>query len=385
MQGVQDAIMNVVGDWMKASPGTLSLGQGLAYYGPPQEVEVALKAFFQDSTGHTYKPGHGIPDLLAAIRQKLALENRLSLQEQTVVVTAGSNMAFSHVIFAITDPGDEVIILKPYYFNHEMAITIAGAKPVCVDTDAHYVPILSNIEAAITPQTRAVVTISPNNPTGMVYPEACLREINQLCRERGLYHIHDEAYEHFVYEGARVFSPGSIQDSQDYTISLYSLSKSYGFAGWRIGYMVIPQALTVAVEKIQDTQLICPTVAAQYAAIGALKAGPQFVCAKREQIETNRKIFLKTLNPLEEKGLRISPSQGAFYLFLALPTHLPALQICEELIRTYQVAVIPGETFGVGEEGCYLRVAYGALSEEQAIEGSQRLLRGLEALVFSAS
>src|SRR5438093_284653 len=94
--------------------------------------------------------------------------------------------------------------------------------------------------AALTPKTRAVVTISPNNPTGAVYPEAALREVNAICREHGLYHIHDEAYEYFVYDGAKHFSPGSIPGAATHTISLYSLSKAYGFASWRIGAMVIP-------------------------------------------------------------------------------------------------------------------------------------------------
>jgi aspartate/methionine/tyrosine aminotransferase len=126
------------------------------------------------------------------------------------------------------------------------------------------------IEAAITPRTKAVVTVSPNNPTGAVYPESALREVNRICRERGVYHIHDEAYEYFTYGNARHFSPGSIAGSADHTISIFSLSKSYGFASWRIGYQVIPDHLFGAVNKVQDTVLICPPVVSQYAAVGAM-------------------------------------------------------------------------------------------------------------------
>src|SRR6185369_12263196 len=126
---------------------------------------------------------------------------------------------------------------------------------------------------AITAKTRAVVTISPNNPTGAVYSEAALCEVNQICGERGIYHISDEAYENFTYNGARHFSPASVAGSEAHTISLFSFSKAFGFASWRIGYMVMPENLFVPVKKIQDTILICAPVISQYAACGALKAG----------------------------------------------------------------------------------------------------------------
>ena len=132
------------------------------------------------------------------------------------------------------------------------------------------------IERAITPRTRAVVTVSPNNPTGAVYPESTLRAVNTLCRDRGIFHIHDEAYEYFTYGGAGHFSPGSLPEAAGHTISLFSLSKAYGMASWRIGYMVIPEVLAEAVNKIQDTILICPPAVSQHAAIAALEVGRSF-------------------------------------------------------------------------------------------------------------
>ena len=172
-------------------------------------------------------------------------------------------MAFVNAVLAVADPGDEIILLAPYYFNHEMAVAMAGCRPVVVPTDARYQLRLDAIAPAITPRTRAVVTISPNNPTGAVYPEADLRAVNELCAARGVYHIHDEAYEYFTYDGAAAFLAGSIAGAAPHTISLYSLSKAYGFASWRIGYMVIPDALFEAVNKIQDTKLICPPLVSQ--------------------------------------------------------------------------------------------------------------------------
>ena len=259
MRMVQTPVIPVVGRLIRDNPGTISLGQGVVGYPPPLEALEAVARFAADPDNHRYGPVEGIPPLLEAIAAKLAADNAIaSSDESRIVVTAGGNMAFANAVLAITDPGDEVILLEPYYFNHHMAVTIAGCRPVVVPTDAAYQPVVPRIEAAITSRTRAVVTVSPNNPSGAVYPEATLRAVNALCRERGLYHVHDEAYEYFVYDGARSFSPASAPGTAGHTISLFSLSKSYGFASWRIGYMVIPAHLFDAVCKIQDTILICP-------------------------------------------------------------------------------------------------------------------------------
>ena len=180
---------------------------------------------------------------MAAIEAKLARENHIIVRPTSrVLVTAGGNQAFMNAVLAITDPDDEIVLLVPYYFNHEMAVVMAGAKAVAVPTTSEYQLDLRAIEAAITPRTRAVVTVSPNNPTGAVYPEADLRAVNALCRDRGIFHIHDEAYEYFTYGDVQHFSPGSLPDAAGHTISLFSLSKAYGMASWRVGYMVIPEA-----------------------------------------------------------------------------------------------------------------------------------------------
>ena len=185
MQSVQTPIIPVVGELIRANPGTISLGQGVAYYGPPPEAEQYIQKFFADPQNHKYKLVQGIPELLEAIEKKLAAENGIRLgADQRIVVTAGANMGFVNALLAITDPGDEIILNLPYYFNHEMAITMADCKAVCVPTDENYQLQPAAIESAITARTRAVVTISPNNPTGAVYPQESLRQVNDLCRRR---------------------------------------------------------------------------------------------------------------------------------------------------------------------------------------------------------
>jgi aspartate/methionine/tyrosine aminotransferase len=379
MQAVQSPIIPVVGELIRQSPGTISLAQGVVYYGPPPEVETQISQFFADRNNHKYQPVVGIPPLQEAIAHKLPAENGITLAGRSVVVTAGGNMGFLNAVLAIASPGDEIILQTPYYFNHEMAIAIASCHPVLVSTDENYQLCPDKIRAAITDKTRAIVTISPNNPTGAVYPEAALREVNQICCQHGIYHISDEAYEYFTYDGVKHFSPGAITEGQEWTISLYSLSKAYGFASWRIGYMVIPEKLLLSVKKIQDTNLICPPVISQYAAVGALKAGLEYCRHHLEAIAQGRKIALAELAKLQD-FCTIPPANGAFYFLLKLQTEMPPMTIVERLISEHKVAVLPGTTFGL-ETGCYLRVAYGALQTETAAEGIGRLVAGLQKIV----
>jgi len=380
MQAVQSPIIPVVGELIESCPGTISLGQGVVYYGPPPEAIARLDEFLANPENHKYKLVRVISPLLAAIEAKLQADNGIEINDRnSIVVTAGGNMAFVNAVLAITAPGDEIIIQTPYYFNHEMAIAIGGCRPVLVGTDANYQLRPQAIAEAITAKTRAVLTVSPNNPTGAVYSEAALREVNEICRSRGIYHISDEAYEYFTYNGVKHVSPGSFPESSDRTISLYSLSKAYGFASWRIGYMVIPKHLLSAVKKIQDTILICPPVISQYGALGALSVGRDYCQGYLRAIASVRQVVLESLQRLS--GLcTIGPADGAFYLFGKVNTQMDALELVKRLIREYGVAVLPGNTFGM-EDGCYLRVAYGALQKETAAEGIERLVRGLQAIL----
>ncbi len=379
MAAVQSPIIPIVADLIRQHPGTISLGQGVVYYPPPPQALDSLQQFWQDADNHKYKAVQGIPALQQAIATKLATENGITIDDsRQVVVTAGSNMGFINAVLAITQPGDEIILQSPYYFNHEMAVAIAGCRAVIVPTDDQYQLQLDRIQAAISDRTRAIVTISPNNPTGAVYPPADLAAVNRLCRDHGLYHISDEAYEYFTYDGVSHTSPGAIPDSHPYTISLYSLSKAYGFASWRIGYMVIPAHLVPAIEKIQDTILICPAVIAQYAAVGALAAGRTYCQAQLATIQQVRQQVLTLLDPVRQ-FCTIPVATGAFYLLIKVNTSLDSMTVVEQLIREYGVAVIPGNTFGLST-GCYLRVAYGALQMDTAAAGIGRLVKGLTAI-----
>lgn len=380
MENVQSPIIPVVGELILAHPGTISLGQGVVHYGPPPEAMASIEPMLAKSENHKYRAVDGIRSLRTALASKLEVENGILLgPDRAVVVTAGGNMAFVNALLSITDPGDEIIILVPYYFNHEMAITMANCKPILVPTDENYQPDVGLIEQAITQRTRAVITVSPNNPTGAIYSERLLCQINEMCQNHGIYHISDEAYEYFTYDGVKHFSPGAIDGSGNHTISLYSFSKAYGFASWRIGYMVIPKHLLLSVKKVQDTVLICPPVISQAAAAGALRAGVAYCQPWLEEMGEVRKLVLEELEAISS-FCTVPKTDGAFYFLLRLQTEMDAMQVVQRLVREHRVAAIPGDTFGMSN-GCYLRVAYGSLEKKTVAEGIGRLVKGLRVLI----
>jgi len=380
MASVQQPIIPVVGDLILANPGTISLGQGIVHYPPPPDVEGYIRRFWDDPTAHHYGPVEGLAPLRTGLCEKLVRENQISLEGREVVVTAGSNMGFLNMLLAITDPGDEVILPEPFYFNQEMAVRIADCIPVTVPTDVEGHLEIDAIESAMSKKTRAVVTVSPNNPTGIVYPEAALRAVNTLCRGRGVYHISDEAYEYFLYDDVEHFSPGAIEDSESHTICLYSLSKAYGFASWRIGYAVIPETLFGTLRKVQDTNVICATAISQYAALGALQAGADYCRPYVEDMAIVRRQGTDVLRALGDT-VHLLPNSGAFYLFAEVPGYDgDGLELARSLIEHFGVAVIPGSAFGVTDR-CAFRASFGALQSDSAIAGLDRLVTGLRSLV----
>jgi aspartate/methionine/tyrosine aminotransferase len=389
MAAIQAPIVAVVGDWIRQTPGTISLGQGVVHYGPPREALVAVQEALADPVTHEYNDGAGVPPLVDALTAKLRTENGIdTARGSRIMVTAGANMAFMHAVFAVTEPGDEIILPVPFYFNHEMAIEMAGCTAVRVATDDRYQLQLAELARAITPRTRAIVTVSPNNPSGAVFSEASLRAVSALCHERGIYHFADEVYEYFTYGGVGHFSPASIPGAEAHTVSMYSLSKAYGFAGWRLGYMAYPEHLASGMMKSQDTILVCATVASQVAAIRALEIGRTYCEPHVRELADIREIVrreLSSLAPLAD----VPPADGAFYVLLkvnleksgkAPASRLTDMAIAELLVREHKVAVVPGTAFGM-TNGCYFRVAYGALQKATVAEGIGRLVAGLRAIL----
>jgi aspartate/methionine/tyrosine aminotransferase len=383
MEGVDTPIIPTIAAFVRNNPGTISLGQGVVNYGPPPQAIAALPSLMGDGSLHKYLGVSGHPGFIEAIHNKLAQENHIKLgTDAMVMVTAGSNMAFLNSVLAVADPGDEFILPMPFYFNQEMAIRMCGCIPVPVPTHADWSLDVAAMAAAITPRTRAILTVSPNNPTGAVYSEASLRAVNALCAQHGIYHFSDEAYEYFTYEGAKHFSPASIPGAMKHTLSFYSMSKNYGMASWRVGYVIFPANLFDAMNKVQDTNLICAPMPSQLLALEALKLGRNWVEPKVKALSEVRQTVYKTLEDLGDL-VQFPQTQGAFYVLMKLPGLAQGIQAIEfnrAMTEKFKVASIPGFAFGLTntQEANYQRLSYGALEAASVAEGVQRYVAAVK-------
>lgn len=391
LAAVLEPVIPRVGALIAAHPGTLSMAQGMVDWGPPPQVlqvlQVELARAQADPIAAAsldrYGPMQGDPPLLEALAAHLRARHGLDLEGAALVVTAGSNMAFQILMQVLCDPGDEVILPAPWYFNHVMAVQLAGGVPVL--PEAGLIPDPQLLAAAITPRTRAIVTVSPNNPSGGVIPPERLAAINALCAHHGLLHISDEAYAAFVHGPVPHWSPGAVAGAAEHTVTLQSFSKAYGMAGWRLGYAALPQRLLAALAKVQDTNLICPPRLNQRAALAALGAGSDWLQPRLQTIRERRSLVLSSLEEARLRGLPLVLLQepdGAFYALLQVRTPLTGMQLVERLIREHGVAALPGESFGLPATGgaAVLRLSYGLLPVEQLEQALQRLGTGVRAL-----
>jgi aspartate/methionine/tyrosine aminotransferase len=385
LAAVPDPVIPEVAALLAARPGGLSLAQGMVAWGPPPAVAEAVgQALAADDPGlHRYGPLQGDDDLRAAISAQLQGQLGLDLSGTDLIVTAGSNMAFQAVVQVLCDPGDEVILPLPWYFNHAMAVQLAGGVPVPVQ--AGLVPDPDLLAAAITPRTRAIVTISPNNPSGVVTPPAVLAAINRLCAARGLVHISDEAYAAFVHGDVPHRSPGALAGSGAHTITLHSLSKAYGMAGWRLGWASVPCSLRAALTKVLDTDLICAPRLSQRAAVAALAAGDAWCRPHVADLGERRHELLAAVAAARSAGQPLellAEPDGAFYALLAFPTPLDGLSAMRRLVGEHGVAALPGESFGLPSVAgrVVLRLSYGMLGSAALAEALGRLFAGCTAL-----
>jgi len=378
-----------LGDLMRRRPDALSLAQGMVGWAPPPGVLDAVRQALEQPgfSLHRYGSTWGEPALLEQVARKLSTGNGLDLEGAALVVTSGSNMAFAALAQVICDPGSEVILPLPYYFNHAMAVQLAGGVVVAVDGGP--IPDPALLAAAITPRTRAIVTISPSNPSGVVLPRAVLTAINQLCASHGLLHISDEAYELFVHGSEPHFSPGSLAGAGSHTVSLYSLSKAYGLAGWRMGYAAFPLSLQPALAKVIDTFEICPASLSQRAAAAALATDPAWAMARVAGLAPRRAQLLEAVRQWQVRGWPVrlwAEPDGAFYGLLVVDglkdgggQPLNSDGLMERLVLENGVATVSGSAFGLELPGaCVVRLSYGMLGHADLAEALQRLGRGLE-------
>jgi aspartate/methionine/tyrosine aminotransferase len=384
MEAVLSPVIPRVGALMRRRPDCLSLAQGMVPWGPPPSVAAAVVEALAsgDAALDRYGAMAGEPAVLESVRRELAEHRGLDLDGSALLLTAGSNMAFHAVAQVLCDPGDEVLLPLPWYFNHVMAIQLAGG--VAVPVEAGAVPDPEILAAAIGPRTRAIVTVSPGNPSGLVTPPEVLRTINALCAARGLVHISDEAYADFVHGAVPHHSPGSAAGSGAHTVSLFSLSKSHGMAGWRLGLAAVPAPLLESLAKVQDTVLICPPRLTQIAAAAALAVSPSWVAERVAELRPRRRQLLDALAAARADGLAVgltAEPDGAFYALVEVPWAGDEDALLEHLVLTHGVAALPGGAFGrpAAAGRAVLRLSYGMLQPAELAEALRRLWQALAA------
>ena len=354
--------------WAKPTSGT-----------PDHINRAAIRAIEQGLTGG-YSPSDGLAELRREIVAKLHRDNDIEADISQVLVTVGAIEGLAAAVMAAVDPGDEVILPSPTYSTHIRQVQLASGVPVLVPLleEEGFALDVEAIRRAITPRTRAILFCSPSNPTGTVFAEAALRELARLALAHDLVLITDEAYEYFVFDDHRHFSPASMPEMARHVISCFTFTKTYAMTGWRIGYLHAHQDWIPQIKKAHIPFAICAPVVSQYAALAALQ-GPQGCVEEfRRHYRAARDLMCRRLDALP--GLFAYQKPGGSYLMfpriLAEGGH-DSTAFCKRLLREARVSTTPGVAFGPTGEG-HLRLSFCVPEEaiDKAFDRIERFVRG---------
>lgn len=295
--------------------------------------------------------------LREAIANKLKNDNNLSYSSQNIIVTNGGKHSLFNLIFALIQPGDEVIIPAPYWLSYPEMVTLAGGKSVIVNTTAEneYKITPEELKSAITPQTKLFVLNSPSNPTGVVYTPDEIKALAKVIVEHDIFVVSDEIYEKILYDGATHLSIGAAGDDIfSRTIVSNGFAKAYSMTGWRVGYIAAPVEIIKAMTSIQSHSTSNVCTFAQYGAIAALESSQECVTKMLEAFKERRKFMYDAIQAIPHVSCPLP--YGAFYLFVDISaTGLKSLDFCKKLLEEEKVATIPGIAFG--EDKC-IRFSY---------------------------
>lgn len=318
-----------------------------------------------------YTPTTGIPELKAAICEKLKKDNSVEYLPDQIVVSCGAKHSIFNALFTLINKQDEVLIPSPYWVSYPEIVKLCEGKPVFIKTSPanNFKLALKELQRYITLKTKLLILNSPSNPCGSVYSEEELKAIAEICVEKKIFVLSDEIYEKIIYDGLKHASIASLNKKiYDLTVTVNGLSKSYSMTGWRIGYMAAPAYIAEAVSKIQDHSTSNPASVSQKAAVAALGAGEGFIKDMRQEFQKRRDYLSKRLEPL--KKLSFSLPQGAFYIFCGISkTKLNSVTFANRLLDEAGVAIIPGCPFGWDN---YVRISF-ATSIEQLTKGMDRI------------
>ncbi len=335
---------------------------------------------------HKYTPAAGLPELRQAIADKTLRDSGYQVEASQVLVTNGGKQAVYETFATLLDPGDEVLLPAPYWTTYPESIALAGGISTFVPTDEStgYLASVAALDAAVTENTKALLFVSPSNPTGAVYPPELVREIGQWAQQRGLWVITDEIYEHLTY-GDALFSsmPVEAPGIADRTVVLNGCAKTYAMTGWRVGWMIGPQDIIKAAANLQShaTSNVCNV--AQAAALAAVSGDLSAVEQMREAFDRRRLTMSRMLN--EIPGVICPEPQGAFYCYPSVKGLLgrevagrvarSSSELAGIILDEAEVAVVPGEAFGT--PGYFrLSCALGDADLEEGVTRIAKLLAG---------
>jgi len=332
----------------------------------PEHIKEAAVKAIKDRLAAAYSESSGLYELRGEIAKKLIKVNDICAEPSQVLVTVGAMEGSAAAVMALTDPGDEVILPTPTYSAHISQIALAAARPVLVPLDEkeNYALDLDAIKRAVTTKTRAIFYCSPSNPTGAVFSEEQLRSLAEIAIDHDLAIITDEAYEHFVYDGARHFSIASIPELSKRVVSCFTFTKTYSMTGWRVGYLHAYEDIARQISKAHIPLALCAPVVSQYAALAAIR-GPQDCIGRfREKYRKSRDLLCSRLDGLSGVFSYRRP-EGAYLMFpkILAQDGADSTAFCRRLLTEARVSFSPGVEFGPNGEG-HARISFCVPEEE---------------------
>jgi aspartate/methionine/tyrosine aminotransferase len=363
-----------------AGEDVIGFGAGEPDFPTPPHVVAAAEAACRDPRYHHYSPTAGLPELRDAIARKTKRDSGFECTAAQVLVTNGGKHAVYNTFQVLCDEGDEVLVPAPYWTSYPECITLAGGVPVVLPTselDGFRVTV-DQLDAACTDRTKALLFVSPSNPTGAVYPPAEVEALGRWAAERGVWVVTDEIYEHLTY-GGHVFTsmPALVPELLERCVVLNGVAKTYAMTGWRVGWMIGPADVVAAATNLQSHSTSNVSNVAQAAALAAVDGDLEAVAQMREAFARRGRTMYEMLSRVP--GVTCLEPQGAFYCFpsfegvlgreIAGVTPRDTLELCEVLLDVAKVAIVPGEAFGAPG---YARLSF-ALGDDDLGEGVRRI------------
>jgi aspartate aminotransferase len=365
-----------------AGENVIGFGAGEPDFPTPANIVEAAVAACRDPKNHRYTPAAGLPELREAIAAKTLRDSGYSVKASQVVVTNGGKHAVFSAFAAICDPGDEVLVPAPYWTTYPEAITLAGGTPVVIDTDSEsgFRVTIEQLEAATTSRTKALLFVSPDNPSGAVYPEAEVRAIGEWAVQQGIWVITDEIYEHLTY-GPHAFTSMAtlVPDLADQCIVVNGVAKTYAMTGWRVGWLIAPDDVAKAAINFQSHSTSNVSNVAQVAALAAVSGDLSAVAEMRTAFERRGRLMHGLLQAIP--GITCLEPQGAFYCYpdvsglLGKPlgpagsVATTSMELADIILDQAKVAFVPGEAFGTNG---YARFSF-AMGDADIEEGIRRI------------